>query len=94
MREVDTVSLFPASSPDRPLKELLLEARLRNKFTIGTLAMKLGCEPDYYEALEEGTRIPAARWIPKLSRALTIPLDDLRDALDNAKASRTANRAR
>lgn len=86
------MNLFAQAEPDRAFNQLLIEARLRNKFTVETLAMKLGCPPGYYAALEEGARLPGLKWIPRLSRTLSIPLDQLKDAADTARDGKTHGR--
>lgn len=72
--------LFDGCKPVKSLKELLLEARARNKFSVEDVALKIGCEPRFYESLETG-KLPGAKWVAKLSRTLTIPLEDIHDAI-------------
>lgn len=91
--------LFAQAEPELTLPELLREARLRNRLTVRDMATQLSCDENFYVELEAGGRVPGTKWIPKLSRLLTIPLDTLKDAVDTARETKaaegkTADRAR
>jgi transcriptional regulator with XRE-family HTH domain len=86
--------LFAGAMPERSLKELLLEGRLRSKLTIGDLARKLGVTVAFYEAIEDGSKVPASKWIKKLAGLLAVPLDQLEAGLEAARAEKGAERAR